>query len=291
MKNLESGFYTAMGTSLNPDGSLCEAGMRAHIENQIENGAAGLFVMGTMGMQPAIKNDVYYDVAKLASETVRGRAALLIGVMDNSAARVADRIRSLHGLDLTGVVATAPFFCACTGKDLTNFFTVIADNSEFPLYLYDQPGITNVKITTDHIAALAEHPNIKGIKTADINLVRFIKDRFPEFQILFSWSDNYGAAASFGVDKFLEGMFACTPRNAKKVADGFNAGRTEEAIRHLKNILELRDLFIQYRVNPSLTVCLNEMGIDGIFHPDYHCGVPAEHREVLIAKLREIGEV
>ena len=92
-------------------------------------------------------------------------------------------------------------------------------------------------------------------------------------------------------DEALLRQFACTPRNAKKVADGFNAGRTEEAIRYLKNILELRDLFIQYRVNPSLTVCLNEMGIDGIFHPDYHCGVLAEHREVLIAKLREIGEV
>lgn len=291
MKMLESGFYTAMGTPLNSDGSLCEKGLVAHIENQIENGAAGIFIMGTMGMQPAIKNDVYAEVAKLASETVKGRTSLLIGIMDNSVARVIDRINSLKGLDLTGVVATAPFFCSCTGEDLTNFFAMIADKSEFPLYLYDQPGITNVKITEAHIASLAKHPNIKGIKTADINLVRYIKDKFPEFHVLYSWSDNYGAAAAYGVDKFLEGMFACTPKNAKKVADSFNSGNTGEAIKYLKNILELRDLFIKYRVNPSLTVCLNEMSIEGIFHPDYHRDVPAEAKAELISKLKEIGEV
>lgn len=288
---LDKGFYTAMGTSLNSDGSLCKEGLKAHIENQIENGAAGIFIMGTMGMQPAIKNDVYADVAKLASETVNGRASLLIGVMDNSVARVIDRINSLKGLDLTGVVATAPFFCSCGGNDLTNFFTMIADKSEFPLYLYDQPGITNVKITTAHISDLAKHPNIKGIKTADINLVRYIKNNFPDFEILYSHSDYYGAAAAYGVDKFLEGMFACTPKNAKKVADNFNSGNTDEAIKYLKNILELRDLFIKYRVNPSLTVCLNEMGINGIFHPDYHLDVPAEAKTELVSKLKEIGEV
>lgn len=291
MKMLESGFYTAMGTPLNCDGSLCEKGLVAHIENQIENGAAGIFIMGTMGMQPAIKNDVYAQVAKLASETVNGRTSLLIGVMDNSVARVIDRINSLKGLDLTGVVATAPFFCGCGGADLTNFFTMIADKSEFPLYLYDQPGITNVKITEEHVAALAKHPNIKGIKTADINLVRYIKDNCPDFHILYSHSDYYGAAAAYGVDKFLEGMFACTPKNAKKVADNFNSGNTDEAIKYLKNILELRDLFIKYRVNPSLTVCLNEMGIEGIFHPDYHLDVPAEQKAELVSKLKDIGEL
>lgn len=291
MKNLEKGFYTAMGTPLNADGTLCEKGLVAHIENQIENGASGIFIMGTMGMQPSVKHDVYPLVAKFASETVNNRASLLIGVMDNSLARVYDRIDSLKGLDITGVVATSPFFCGCPAADLTNFFEKIADYSPFPLYLYDQPGLTNVKITEAHIAALAKHPNIKGIKTADINLVRYIKEKFPEFHLLYSHSDYYGAASTYGVDKFLEGMFACTPKNAKKIADGFNSGNTEEAVKYLKNILELRDLFIKYRVNPSLTVCMNEMGIEGIFHPDYHLDVPAEAKAELISKLKAIGEV
>ena len=291
MKNLEKGFYTAMGTPLNPDGSLCEKGLVDHIESQIENGAAGIFIMGTMGMQPAVKNDVYPLVAKLASETVKNRTSLLIGVMDNSIARVLDRIKSLEGLDITGVVATAPFFCNCAGKDLTNFFKCIADNSAFPLYLYDQPGITNVKITEDNISDLAKHPNIKGIKTADINLVRYIKNKFPDFEILYSHSDYYAAAASYGVDKFLEGMFACTPRNAKKIADSFNCGDIDSAVKHLKNVLELRDLFIKYRVNPALTVCLNEMGIEGTFHPEYHLDVPAEAKAELVSKLKDICEI
>ena len=291
MKMLDKGFYTAMGTPLNSDGSLCREGLKAHIKDQIENGAAGIFIMGTMGMQPSIKTDVYAEVAKLASETVNNRTSLLIGVMDNSVARVIDRINSLKGLDLTGVVATAPFFCGCPAADLANFFTMIADKSEFPLYLYDQPGITNVKITEAHVEVLAKHPNIKGIKTADINLVRYIKKGCPDFEVLYSHSDYYGSAAAYGVDKFLEGMFACTPKNAKKIAESFNSGNTEDAMKYLKNVLELRDLFIKYRVNPALTVCMNEKGIDGIFHPDYHLDVPSDAKSKLISTLKEIGEI
>ena len=222
MKYIQQGFYTAMGTPMNADGSVCEKGLRQHIENQITNGAAGLFIMGTMGCQPAIRTEEYPKVAQIASDAVNGRTALLVGAMDNSIARVRDRIKALHGCELTGVVLTTPFFFPCQGKLLINFFTQIADTSEFPVFLYDQPGVTNNKITNGDLAQLAKHPNILGIKTADISHVRYLKENHPDFEVLYSHSDLYAAAAALGVDKFLEGMFCATPKNARILSDAFN---------------------------------------------------------------------
>ena len=291
MKAVCKGFYTAMGTPLNPDGTVCEAALRQHIENQLENGAAGLFIMGTMGCQPAIRTEEYPRVAKLASDTVRGRAALLIGAMDNSIARVRDRIQALHGLELTGVVLTTPFFFPCEGELLVKFFTQIADESEFPVFLYDQPGVTNNKITNGDLARLAAHPNIRGIKTADISHVRYLKENFPDFEVLYSHSDLYAAAAALGVDKFLEGMFAATPRNARILSDAFNAGDSKTAVAALQKILKLRDYFINAGINPCLTACLNLLGIGGSCNLDFELPVTEGEIAELKAMLTEMGEL
>lgn len=291
MNDIRRGFYTAMGTPLNPDGTVCEQGLRQHIENQIANGAAGLFVMGTMGCQPAIRTEEYPRVAKLASDTVRGRAALLIGAMDNSIARVRDRLQALHGLELTGVVLTTPFFFPCEGELLVNFFTQIADESEFPVFLYDQPGVTNNKITNSDLAQLVMHPNIKGIKTADISHVRYLKENFPEFEVLYSHSDLYASAAALGVDKFLEGMFAAAPKNAKLLTDAFNAGDTKAAVAALQKVLKLRDYFIRAGINPCLTACLNMLGIEGNCNLDFEFPVTETAAAELKTIMTEMGEL
>lgn len=291
MERIRQGFYTAMGTPLNPDGTVCEQGLRQHIENQITNGAAGVFIMGTMGCQPAIKTEEYGKVARIASDAVKGRAALLVGAMDNSVARVLDRIKALHGCELTGVVLTTPFFFPCEGKLLVNFFTRVADQSEFPVFLYDQPGVTNNKIKNADIAQLAKHPNILGIKSADISHVRYIKENFPDFEVLYSHSDLYAAAAALGVDKFLEGMFCATPKNANIIASAFNSGDSKTAVAALQKVLKLRDLFIQAGINPCLTKCLNLLGIEGNCNLDFEPAVSETEAENLAQILHEIGEL
>ncbi len=291
MKSIGKGFYTAMGTPLNADGSVNERGLVKHIENQIENGAAGIFIMGTMGCQPAIKTSEYAKIARIASETVKNRTSLLIGAMDNSIERVLDRISALHGCDLTGVVLTTPFFFPCQGELLVNFFTKIADKSEFPVYLYNQPSVTNNPITNADIEKLAKHPNIKGIKTSDISHVRYIKKNLPDFEVLYSHSDLYASAAALGVDKFLEGMFSATPKNAKKVADAFIAGDVVAANEALQKILVLRDYFIKAGINPCLTKCLNLLGIEGNCNLDFEFDVSDKEAEQLEVIMREMGEI
>ncbi len=291
MKEISKGFYTAMGTPFNADGSVNERGLVKHIENQIENGAAGIFIMGTMGCQPAIKTSEYAKIARIASETVKNRTSLLIGAMDNSIARVLDRIEELRGCDLTGVVLTTPFFFPCQGELLVNFFTKIADKSPFPIFLYNQPSVTNNPITNADIAILAKHPNIKGIKTADISHVRYIKENLPDFEVLYSHSDLYASAAALGVDKFLEGMFCATPKNAKKVADAFIAGDVKAANEALQKILKLRDYFIRAGINPCLTKCLNILGIEGNFNLDFEPALSEEHGKAVEEIMREIGEI
>jgi dihydrodipicolinate synthase/N-acetylneuraminate lyase len=63
---LKEGFYCALGTPLDEEGNIVQESLIAHIESQIEAGASGLLLMGTMGMFGCIRDSQYERVIKIA---------------------------------------------------------------------------------------------------------------------------------------------------------------------------------------------------------------------------------
>jgi len=294
MDKLKKGFYTALGTPLDENGNLVEASLRKHINQQIDAGASGLLVMGSMGIEAAIKLSAYKDIVRVAADEVAGRVPLFVGAMDTSIVKVMEKIEAMDGAKIDGVVLTTPFYGAPSDATAINWFLTIADKSPYPIYLYDLAVTVKYKMTLPVISELIKHDNIKGIKTADWELIHAIGRKFPEknFECLYSGLDSFDYANMMGIDKNLDGMFACTPKNGRKMYDCINAGDFEGARKYLDNILYLRDTMAK---NPPLlacfTHCMNLLGCEGNFHQDYS-PVPTEEALKLTKKaLKEIGEI
>jgi len=269
---MKNGFYTALGTPVDAHGNLMEASMKKHVIDQIEYNAAGLLVMGSMGLEPYIKQSEYAKVAKVAVEAAKGKCSVFVGAMDNSVARVEERIKSLEGLKIDGVVLTTPFYMACTQEELKSYFTKIASISPFPVYLYDLPVTTKVKISTDTAEYLMDNDNIKGIKTGDIVtakvLSRSTKKR-NDFSVLFSGLDIFDVAYKYGIKMNLDGMFSCTHPIADKMYKQLESGDYCGGSNSLDEILTLRNLFIKVGVMRGFSYAMNLMGYEGFFCPDY----------------------
>ena len=92
---MEKGFYTALGTPLDENGNFIPGSMANQIEQQIEAGASGLLVMGSMGQMTYIKQDEYAKVAAESVKAAKGRIPVLVGVTDVSIHRVMDRVEAL----------------------------------------------------------------------------------------------------------------------------------------------------------------------------------------------------
>jgi 4-hydroxy-tetrahydrodipicolinate synthase len=211
--------------------------------------------------------------------------------MDCSAWRVKDRIRSIAGLDITAVVLTPPFYFGGSNAQLLDFFTDVADFSEYPVYLYDLPGATKIKITFDMVKALEAHKNIAGIKSGDIVLVRQITQQFPEFEALYSNLDAFDVAMAYGIDKVLDGMFGATPKNGNAFAKACAAGDYKTAAEKLNNIIYLRDVFAKHSIFPSFTDAMNALGFEGDFGPDFCGNTDEAGRLDVIEALKKIGEL
>ena len=126
---MKYGFYPALGTPVDENGDLVASSLTKHVEDQVDSGAAGLLVMGTMGMQPCIKDSQCPKVAEVAAEAAGGRCPVFVGVMDNSIARVLQRIEAMKSLKIDGVVLTTPYYFTSEQDALVEFFSAIAARS------------------------------------------------------------------------------------------------------------------------------------------------------------------
>ncbi len=293
---MEKGFYTALGTPLNADFTFCKEGMREQIEQQIEAGASGLLVMGSMGNMSYLKNSEYPKVAKCAAEAARGRVPVLVGVTDVSVNRVMDRVKALEGIKgIDGIVSTIPYYAAPSQEQIFTFYNEIANRAARPTYLYDLAVVTKVPTAPATVKRLWRNPYIKGIKSGNMVTHRILmrdESRPADFTQMFSNIDEFDIAYQYGMQYNLDGMFAATPKTAKKTYEAFARGDMEAASAYLDSILALRDLYVSTGcLMSAFTHTMNLLGCKGIFGRDYESDISDEMKEKVTLSLKAMGEI
>ncbi len=291
---MKNGFYPALGTPTVDDGKLNEASYTKGIELMIGAGAAGLLCMGSMGNMVAIKNSEYARTASVCVQKVAKSVPVMVGVMDCSAGRVLDRIEALNRLEIEGVVATAPFYYRLNAGEMISFFTLLANQSFYPVFIYDLPSVTQSPVTKEILMPLMKIGNIKGIKTANLNLILDLMRNNAirsDFSVLYSGLDSFDAAIKSGIKKNLDGMFTCTPLNSKLMYENIENSDPQKTAQHLNNILFLRDTLLKGDIFPAYSYAMELLGCPGNYHPDFDKPVSGKLKEEIYACMKAIKEI
>ena len=290
---LTDGFYTALGTPIDDNGDLVAESLKKHIEQQIEYGASGLLLMGSMGIEVYLKNSTFAEAVKVGAAANNGRLPLFVGCMDNSIVKVMEKVALIGDAKIDGVVVTTPFYGRLDDAEIVNFFRTIADKSPYPVYLYDLAAVTKLKITLPIIDKLIDHPNIVGMKSVDWQLLQHIGRKYPEknFQCLYSGLDTFDYANMMGITKNLDGMFCCTPKNGRKLYDAIIAKDFKTARVHLDNILLMRDKMLELGLMYCFTYAMNLLGFEGNFHEDYCLPIDDNKKNIMKQLMIDIGEL
>ena len=291
---LKKGFYTALGTPIDDKGDLIPASLEKEIEMQIAHGASGLLLMGSMGIEAYLKNSTWQAAVQVAAKANAGRLPLFVGAMDCSIAKVMEKIALAGDAKIDAIVLTTPFYSGMKPEQVVNFFTVIADRSPYPIFLYDLAVVTKIKITRGMVDGLVNHPNIAGIKTADWELIHYIDRTYPEagFQCLYSGLDSFDYANKMGITKNLDGMFACTPKNGRKLYDAIEAGDYTAARVYLDKILLMRDAMASTNcLLATFSYAMELLGCPGNYHQDYALPLTDAEKALAEKTMRQIGEI
>ncbi len=228
---------TAMVTPFDEKGALNLDAAATLADWLVGNGSDGLVLCGTTGESPVLTESEEVALTRVVRATVD--VPILLGTGSNDTAYAVDSTRRSAELGVDGVLVVTPYYNRPSQSGLDAHFRAVAAATDLPVVLYDHPGRTGRKISTELMLRLfAEVPNIVGVKdaAADPSAAARVIAHAPDGVELYSGDDAYtlpllavGAVGAISVASHWAGrqigqMIAAFERGDVVSAARINAG-------------------------------------------------------------------
>lgn len=258
-----TGSAVALITPFDRQGAVDIPALRRLIAWQIEAGTQALVLCATTGECATLSDREWACVLSAALEETGGRVPIIAGTGRNDTMHSLRLCRQAGQLGVQGVLTVTPYYNKTTQQGLIRHFTYLAEHGDVPMLLYNVPSRTGMTIQAETYAALAEHPNIYGVKEAsgDFGLMLKLRRLCPPDFALYSGNDDQIvpiiALGGLGVISTMANVVpAETQSICQRMQEGNLKGAAEEQLR-LQPLIEA--LFAE--VNPiPVKAALARMG-------------------------------
>lgn len=228
------GIIVPLITPLWEQETLDREGLEKMIEYVITGGVAGIFILGTTGEGPSLSVKVKRELIDQTCQITNSRIPVIVGIMDTSITESVNLADYASEKGASAVVAAPPYYLPLSQSELVNYIRKLANKLPLPLFLYNQPEYTNVPISLDTLAQVADIPTLAGLKDTSRNMVNFqqmcrlMKDRedFSLFvgpdglmaeAVLMGGSGGVNAGANLAPKLYVELYHAARAGNLPKV--------------------------------------------------------------------------
>lgn len=166
MKLAFKGVFPAPPTPLTQDGRVHEQALRALLEDNMAHGAHGFWMAGTTGEGPILTEDQRDAVARISSETCRGRALVIMHVGAISTASAVKAARNARAAGCDAVCCLPPFFFPSSERSRIEHYKAVAEAAgDLPFFVYNLPQLTQVETVPALMEKFVrEIPTLKGLK-------------------------------------------------------------------------------------------------------------------------------
>ncbi len=216
-------------TPFTEDGRFNEPVFRKMVNHLIHEGVHGVFPLGTTGEFYAFSDEEVRYILEVCKDEVAGRVPVYAGA-NHITTRGA--IRLVHIAEEVGVDAVSvltPMFVSQTQDEVYAFYKSVAESTSLPVIVYNNKPKTNVTVTPETIAKLAEIPNIVGVKdsTGDFTnteeYIRLTRGN-DHFHVLLGRDTLIHAGLCYGAAGAIASCANVAPRIAADIYDKYMAG-------------------------------------------------------------------
>ena len=243
-----SGAMTAIITPFR-DGKIDYDGLDKLVDFQLSNGISALVPCGSTGESATLTHDEHVEVIRFVVKAVKGRVPIIAGSGSNSTAEAISLTRRAKDAGANAALLISPYYNKPTQEGIFQHYKAIAEQTQFPLIVYNIPGRTGSKIEATTIARLAEIEHIVGLKeaTGSLDEVQEVARRCGDRLEIYSGDDSLTlpvmAAGGCGVISVVSNILpnqSCEVTAACARGD-FTAARTL----HYRMLPLIRVLFLE----------------------------------------------
>jgi 4-hydroxy-tetrahydrodipicolinate synthase len=269
------GVMTALVTPFIED-QWDEAGFIENIRFQLNAGIQGVVILGTTGESATLTEEERERIIRCTVATVAGRVPVIVGCGDNATHRAIAKMRRAQELGANFALVVTPYYNRPTQEGLFQHFRAIAQATDLPFFLYNNPIRTGVNAEPETLRRLFEFSSFVGVKEefVQIGVVKHLSMRHrPDF-MLFSGNDSTTLPEmALGAHGVISTVGNLVPREMVALVTAMLQGRYEEARQ------------AHYRLLPLFQAVLLETNPAPIKAAMNYCGMPAGPCRLPLAPL------
>lgn len=191
------GSFVALITPFNRDGSVDFEAFRTLLQFHEDSGTSAVLIMGSTGetsmLSPEEKKRIVVETSRMKS----GRMPLFFGCTGNNTESTIENVRFAVANGADGAILAAPAYICAPEDDIERFFLDVADASDLPLGIYNNPPRVKSDLHWDSLLRLFKHPNyvIHKESTARVGQVAQVLAGRPDVSVMCCDSPNLGLVA------------------------------------------------------------------------------------------------
>lgn len=273
------GVFPAVTTKFHADGSLDMDLFFKNIDFQLEAGVHGIILGGTLGESSVLSQEEKITLTKETVDYVAGKVPVILNIAEGATKDALFWAAKAKELGASGLMMLPPMRYAADAREVVAYFKTVANSTDLPIMIYNNPVDYKTLVTIEMFAELAECKNIQAIKesTRDISNVTRMINRFGDrYQLLCGVDTLAMEELLMGAVGWVAGLVCAFPKETVTIFNLVNEGKIEEARKIYRWFLPLLELDI----HPKL--------VQYIKLAETHCGIGSEH--VRAPRLTLIGE-
>ena len=236
-------------------GAIDEDALKNLVNWHIEQGTHGLVPVGTTGESPTLSHDEHKHVVDLVIQAANGRLPVIAGAGSNSTAEAIDFTEHAKRAGADAALIVTPYYNKPTQAGLYAHYKAINDAVDLPIIIYNIPGRSVIDMSVETMAALAEFPNIAGVKDATADLTRPIlttQSCGQDFCQLTGEDASTVAFLAHGGHGAISVTANVAPRLCAEMHEAWQRGDAKEALSIHQKLMPLhKALFIEASPAPS----------------------------------------
>jgi 4-hydroxy-2-oxoglutarate aldolase len=241
-----------------------------NIEKWNDEPLGGYLVLGSNSETAYLNEEEKLTLIELTVQTTKEGRMILAGTGMESTRETIRLTNMAAKLGAHAALVLTPnyYLGQMTDTALIQHFTLIADESEIPVLLYNVPKFTHLNLSVETVRELSQHPNIIGMKDSAGNAAQLesFKRAVPEnFNLIVGSATILYQALTLGVKAGILAVANCAPKACAQIQELFNEGKQDEAKQLQEKLLPLIKAVTETYGIAGLKYAATLMGYEGGF--------------------------
>lgn len=285
-----TGVFPALTTKFTANDQLDLPLFEKNLNAQMAAGVNGIILGGTLGEASVLTTAEKETLVKFTVSKCADKIPVVLNIAEGATRDALQQASYAQSWGAKGLMMLPPMRYKSDHRETVTYFKAVANATELPIMIYNNPVDYKIEVTLDMFAELAACPNIQSVKesTRDVtNVTRMINRFGNRFKILCGVDTLAMEELCLGADGWVAGLVCAFPAETVAIFNLVKAGKIAEATSIYRWFMPLLELDIHPKLVQYIKLAETQAGIGSEYVRAPRLTLEGKERETILKIIDE----